>query len=148
MPLINGFIYPGGPIIVVLVGVGSLRRRLFIKHSLPVPDPIPLRVLIDTGSSHTLFSLRVFRELGLSPVGKELLLTPSTPANEPHLCDLYDTSLSLVANGQAHAFGDRRVIGGDCWLEGEELEGLIGRDILARCNMWYLGKEKAFTLNF
>lgn len=148
MPLVTGPILPAGPVIDVLVAVGSLRRALLDKHGLPHPEPVHVRTLIDTGSSHTLFAPRVFQLLGLGPVGNESIYTPSTAPGQPHECELFDTSLALVANGAAHPFGDRRVIGADCWEPGEGLEGLIGRDVLARCHFMYLGPEQAFTLAF
>ena len=148
MPLVTGPLLPGGAIIDVLVGVSGPRRALLEKHSFPVPHPVAVRVLIDTGSSHTGFAPRVFNELGISPVGTMHILTPSTLPHAPHECDLFDATLSLVANGAAHPFGGRRVVSADCWMESEGIEGLIGRDILDRCTFMYFGLEKAFSLGF
>lgn len=94
------------------------------------------------------FAPRVFRELGITPVTKTAVLTPSTPPDAPHECDLYDVSLSLVANGSAHPFPDTRVMEADCWLPGEGLEALLGTDILNRCNLQYLGPDRRFVLGF
>lgn len=148
MPIVTGTIDHHGPVIDVLVAVSKARRGLLLRNQMSVPEPVPVRVLIDTGSSHTLFSPQIFHRLGLTPVGKEMLLTPSTPADQPHPCDVYFVSLFVVANGFPHEFGDRRVVGADCFGPRDDLQGLIGRDMLARCNMWYLGRDRAFTLNF
>src|SRR5690348_16553819 len=98
MPLVNGPILPGGPVIDVLVGVSTTRRLLLERSGASVPYPIPVRALIDTGSSHTLFALKVFAALSVTPVGKVAILTPSTLPHAPHECDLFDASLALVAN--------------------------------------------------
>jgi hypothetical protein len=148
MPLITGPILPGGAVIDVRVGVSATRSRLLLANSLPVPYPVAVRVLIDTGSSHSGFAGRVFEELRIAPVGKMPLLTPSTVPESPHECDVFDVSLSLVANGAAHPFGTSRVMKADCWMEGEGMEGLIGRDILDRCTFMYYGKERCFSLGF
>jgi hypothetical protein len=148
MPLIAGTILPGGAVIDVMVGVSAARQRLLLANALPVPYPVAVRVLIDTGSSHSGFAGRVFEELRVAPVGKMPLLTPSTVQESPHECDVFDVSHSLVANGAAHPFGTSRVILADCWMEDEGMEGLIGRDILDRCNFLYFGRERSFTLGF
>jgi hypothetical protein len=53
----------------------------------------------------------------------------------------------MVAGGRACPFPDTYVMSADCWLEGEGIEGLIGRDILARCNFMYFGPEGGFNLS-
>jgi len=90
----------------------------------------------------------VFTALDITPIAKTLILTPSTPPHAPHECDLYHVSLSLVADGSAHAFPESRGMAADCWLEGEGIEALIGRDILDRCFFQYIGLERKFTLAF
>lgn len=90
----------------------------------------------------------MFRALDVTPVTKVSVLTPSTPPDAPHECDLYDVALSLVAGGSAHPFPDTRVMEADCWLPGEGIEALIGMDILGRCFFQLLGPDRRFTLAF
>jgi hypothetical protein len=132
----------------VFVGVSSRRRRLLIKNQFSVPDPVPVRALIDTGADVSGFTPRVFTELDLTPVAKIDLLTPSTPHDAPHKADLYDVTLHLVAEGRMCAFPDSRVMAADCWLPGEGIEALIGRDILDLCFFQYFGQDRAFSLAF
>jgi hypothetical protein len=148
MPYLTGRILPGGAIIDVFVGVGKRRESLLLKHGFAVPEPVHVRVLIDTGASVSGFAPRVFQALDLTPVAKNPVLTPSTPAHQPHLGDFYDVWLSIVAEGTSHPFLDSRVMAADCWLPGEGIEGLIGRDILDHCFFQYVGKDRTFTLAF
>lgn len=92
MPLLTGPLTPGGAVIDVLVGVSRPRRALLLKHQFPVPVPVHVRAVIDTGASVSGFSPRVFGALDLTPVGQVSILTPSTPADAPHESDLYDVS--------------------------------------------------------
>ena len=51
MPLLTGPLTPGGAIIDVLVGVSRPRLALLLKHQFPVPVPVHVRAVIDTGAS-------------------------------------------------------------------------------------------------
>jgi hypothetical protein len=144
--IVNGQIESGGAIIDVLVGVSTQRRRLLKKNNRPIPDSVHVRALIDTGANVSGFAPRVFRELGTPPVAKQPVITPSTLPGSPHLCDVYDVSLSVVANARPISFGDSKVVAADCWLPGEGIEALIGRDILNQCFFQYFGLDRTFTL--
>lgn len=148
MPYLTGPIVPSGAVIDVLVGVSQPRRLLFAKHHFPIPEPVAVRAMIDTGASISGFQPGVFQSLDLTAVSTGLILTPSTLPDAPHECELFDVSLSLIAAGVAHPFPDSRVMAADCWLEGEGIDALIGRDILDRCFFQYVGLERKFTLAF
>lgn len=148
MAIVNGKITRDGPVIDVLIGVPKSRANLLAKNGFPVPPPIALRVIIDTGSHGSGFAPWVFEKLDLTPIGKITILTPSTRVEAPHECDEFHVSLSLVADGEPRPFGDRVVINPDCWHHREEIVGLIGRDILAHCNFFYFGKDREFKLAF
>jgi hypothetical protein len=148
MPLITGPIGNHGAVIDVMVGVRRSRQRLLAKHQLPIPDPVHVRALLDTGASLSGFHPRVFSGLDLTPTGRIAVLTTSTPIDVPFESDVYWVSLSLVANGQLHPFPDSQVMNADCWLPDEGIEALIGRDILDRCFFQYMGLDRRFTLAF
>ncbi len=148
MPIIGGPILNSGPIIDIVVGVCQVRGQLLKKHGFPVPPPVVVRTLLDTGSNVTGFSREVFRALDIRPFWKTPIYTPSTPILSPHYCDLFHVSLSLVANGQRHDFADWKVIAAEGWDVRGEVNGLIGRDMLEVCNLFYLGPERKFTLAF
>jgi hypothetical protein len=148
MPYLNGSLIQDWAIIDVLVGVSRPRQLLLEKHQFAVSAPVHIRALIDTGANISGFSPRLFRELDVTPVTTISVLTPSTSSSAPHECNLYDVSLSLVANGAAHPFSDIRVMEADCWLPDEGVEALIGMDILCRCFFQLRGPDRQFTLAF
>ena len=55
--------------------------------------------MIDTGADVSGFAPRLFTALELKPIDQIALYTPSTPPNCPHLADVFDVSLSVVAGG-------------------------------------------------
>ena len=148
MSIITGRLAPTGAIVDLFVGVSSRLVRVMRTQKLKVPETVHLRVLIDTGSTVSGFSPWVFESLGLKPVTRQRVYTPSTTPNEPHERDFFDVAISIVAEGRINPFGDFRVIDADCWLPGEGAEGLIGWDILNRCWFQCHGPERTFTLSF
>lgn len=148
MPYVTGPIGPGGAVVDVLLGVDAVRATLLRRNGFAVPAPVAVRALIDTGASVSGFGPRVFRELDLRPIDTFDIYTPSTPPGSPHTTNRYRVSLALVAGGSAHPFPDFHVIETDCWLPDEGIEALIGRDILNRCNFWYVGIDATFNLSF
>jgi hypothetical protein len=119
---------------------------LLQQRRLPIPHPVHVRALIDTGADVSGFGARVFAELGLTPISKIELYTPSTPSTCPHMADVFDVSLSVVAEGRVCPFPVSRVVAADGWQPNEGIEALIGRDILDRCFFQYRGQDRAFTL--
>lgn len=148
MPIVSGSITGLGALVDVMLGVDSGTRRRLEAQGLKVPDPIAVKVLIDTGATISGFATELMKDLGLLPIDTIPILTPSTPYTAPHECDVFHASLALVANGVAHEFPECRVLAAEGWHPADGIHGLIGRDILARCNMLYLGTERKFTLAF
>src|SRR4051794_39241617 len=100
--VITGPITAAGPVIELLVGVSEPRRRVMERNGFQVPEPVPVRALIDTGSAVTGFTASIFAALGLTPVGNIPISTPSTPVGSPHSADEYLVSFQVVANGIPH----------------------------------------------
>jgi len=148
MPILSGSITPRGAVIDVLVGVSDPRRQILVKHGFPVPAPLHVRALIDTGADVSGFAPRLFTALGLTPVDQIALYTPSTPPNCPHMADVFDVSLSVVAGGSPCVMPISSVFAADGWLPEEGIEALIGRDILDSCFFQYMGPDRTFTLAF
>jgi len=79
MAIVTGAITPDGALIDVLVGVSSARQKLLERKGFTVPQKIPVRAIIDTGSFATAFMPKVFTLLDLTPLGPLKVRTPSTP---------------------------------------------------------------------
>lgn len=148
MPLLTGALANGVAVIDVLVGVGSARAALLRKHGFRVPEPTRVRALLDTGSHFTGFASSVFRALELDPIWKMDVLTPSTPHDTPHTADLYRVTVSFFVNESPYVMGDCNVIAAESFRADEDVQGLIGLDLLTACQFTLVGPLKAFTLAF
>ncbi len=149
MSIVTGPITPDGALIDVLVGVSNSRKRLLERGGFPVPNKIPVRAIIDTGSFATAFLPRVFKSLDLKPLGPIKVRTPSTKRGEPHITDQFDVSVTLVSGMEEvielriHAIVSDDF---DDWKDAPQ--AIIGRDVLSRCAFSYYGHAGEWTLAF
>jgi hypothetical protein len=150
MPVITEPITPpAGATITVLVGVSRNRRRVLEKQHLPIPTPVPVRVEIDTGSALTGFVSAVFEPLGIKPIDKREVYTPSTEEGKPFVTDQYDVSLTLVSGlNPVPIYSVLAIVANGFSNREGAVQGLIGRDVLRRCVFIYNGPEEEFTLSF
>ena len=146
MSLLHGQIDEGGPVVDLFVAVSKARAAALIRNGLPVPEPVLVRALIDTGATLTTIPPEVFSRLEIPPVGEIPLYTPSAQPGVPQICDSYHVGLSIVVNGAARRFPDCLVVAAECWHETETVTALLGRDILRHCNFLYRGPDRAFSL--
>lgn len=147
MPHVNGSITEHGAVLAVLVGLSSVRRDLLIKHNFPVASPIPVRALLDTGSAISGFTPAVFEQLDLTPIGEQTIRTPSTLPGRPGVCDVFDVHLVLVSGTDQTAFRIRALACEDFDRDRDgDVHGIIGRDVLNRCTLFYVGGEQRFEL--
>lgn len=131
-----------------VVGVSQARADALTKAGQPIPKPVPIRALVDTGASCTCIDTAILKGLGLSPTGSALLMTPTTGAT-PHAADQYDVGLLIPPAAPHHlpyVLGTLPVTASDLSVQG--LQALIGRDILRDCLLAYNGTMGFFTLAF
>ena len=78
------------------------------SQGLPIPSPVIVRGLIDTGASCTCIDPSVIQQLGIPPSGTAAMLTPST-GTTPHQCNQFDVALLLIfpvpSSPPAHPLG-------------------------------------------
>jgi hypothetical protein len=133
--------------VVVLIGVSGNRRRRLESVGLPVPPPVTLRAQIDTGSSIT-GMMGVFTALEIPWFKHGAVRTPSTTPDKPHECAFYNVCLSIVSGLKQHTFESVEVIACDDFHHEEEVQGIIGRDVLDHCVFQYFGPTQQFELFF
>ena len=124
----------------VRIGVSEPAANLLRQEGKPVPTSVEITALIDTGASGTAVKPEVIRQLQLTPRGVTNIATPSSTA---HPCNVYDVSLTF-ANGVVVPV--ITVI--EVPLEGQVIQGLIGRDVLAHGILIYSGYTNTFSLSF
>jgi len=84
--------------------------------------------------------------LGLTATGSVTISTPST-GQDGHDCNQFDVSLIFqLAGGYSYTVYAVPVIEADLSVQG--IQGLLGRDVLARCVFVYDGGAESISLSF
>jgi hypothetical protein len=95
-------------------------------------------MLVDTGAALSAVVPDLVQKLGLQPVGVAQVVTPSTTT--PVTMPTYAARLTLET-GQVF---ETTVLGSP--LHGQNIQGLIGRDVLSQCVLIYIGYANQFTI--
>ena len=148
MSIITGTIDQDGAAVDVLIGMSSVRRARFISVGHALPQEVPLRVQIDTGSHVTAFLPSVFQSLKIDHFRTILLRTPSTRPGEAWEAKQYDVSVTLISGMNRTLIPRVYAIASDDFAPEEGIQGIIGRDVLAHCSFEYHGKHNSFSLYF
>ena len=91
-----------GPLVSCAVRASQERVAALRKAGRPVPAPITVQALVDTGASCTCVDPSVLRLLDIPPTGRMQVYTPSTREATPHETDQYDVSI-LIPGATADA---------------------------------------------
>ena len=129
-----------GPVCSVKIGMSAVAKEILSDQGGHVPVSIEVTALIDTGASATCVNPKIIKLLGLIPRGVTHIATPSTAA---HPCDVYDVSLHFP-NGVI--VPTIQVL--EAPLEGQNIQCLIGRDVLVHGILIYIGYANQFSLSF
>jgi len=111
----------------------------------PIPAPLTLRALIDTGASQTAIDLQCVQALGLIRRGSTTLYVASL-AGTPQTFDEYEVNLTFPHSQAALTLFTLPVVASSLMLQGFEV--LLGRDVLKNCLLIYDGQAGAYTLAF
>ena len=146
MPHLSLPIGSGGPVLECFIGVSAARAEALKKAAQPVPPPIHIRGLVDTGASCTSVDPSILKTLGVVSTGTVPVHTPSTKCGHPHVANQFDVCFVLNHPMIARNFTALPVIESD--LEHQGIHALIGRDILSFCLLTYDGQAGMFCLGF
>jgi hypothetical protein len=131
-----------------LAAVSAPRRAALEAANQPIPPPVRIRALVDTGASCTCIDPTVLAQLQLTPTGSTQMITPST-GQTPVVTEQYDVGIYVPGPTGADrplAFPTLPVVASDLQLQG--FQALIGRDVLSRCILYYNGDFGLFTLGY
>lgn len=134
-----------GPVIDVTIGMSSAAVAAIAQAGgQPVPPPVPVSasLLIDTGASHSMVKDGLLAPLGLHPVGT---VGVNTPTSEGVECPVYAVRLILPTR---QALDTTVIQAQPAGFQGQNIDGLIGRDILQYGILIYMGQRAQFTLSF
>jgi hypothetical protein len=128
--------------------VSTARHQMLTAIGQQVPDPQPIRALIDTGASISGVDPTVLAALGLSPRGQADVISTTSGAS-PISVPTYDVCIGIYAarHGDLHFISDTvQVTATD--LSARGFDALIGTDILCKCILHYNGADGFFTLGW
>jgi predicted aspartyl protease len=130
-----------GPVVEVLISPSSILKEILQKEGKEIPRPVLARMLIDTGASISAIKKGIATQLGLKPHGITKIATPSNGAFQ---CPLYDIDILFPIHHMV--ITNVRVI--EAIFEGQNIDGLIGRDILKLGLFIYTGYDNSFSIAF
>ncbi len=131
-----------GPVIDVTLGLGAAAQTALTQAGQQPPTPASASLLVDTGASNSMVQEGVLAPLGLHPVGT---VGVNTPTSQGVPCGLYSVRLTLP-HGQ---YLDTTVIQAPpSGFQGQNIDGVIGRDVLHWAILIYMGQRAQFTLSF
>ena len=104
-----------------------------------MPNPIPVTAMVDTGAPRSVIQDGLAAQLNLKPIGR---IPISSVTAQGVLCYEYQVRFSLP-NG---IIVEGAVI--EAPLQGQQIQALIGRDILAHSVLVYIGRTNQFTIAF
>lgn len=126
-----------GPILQVTISIEQNAAKALLAQGQSVPSKNGL-ALIDTGASNTCVDDQAAKELGLPVIDVGNMQSAS---HEKHPCNIYPVQIVT----QVVTLNSPRTMGANLAAQG--LMVLIGRDVLAACNLFYNGPAGQFTLS-
>ncbi len=139
MPSITLQISVDGPVIDTSFIVPLELEKRFQEEKKELPQPIGARALIDTGASNCIIQQDIPKKLGLAPIDAVKITTPST---KEHTCYRYFLRMILPGHGLMY---DGVFTAAP--LEGQNIQCLIGRDMLKDGILIYIGNTNLFTFS-
>lgn len=147
MPSVNVSISNNGPLIQALIGISAPRKEAMEKAGIAVPAFVSGTFLIDTGAYGTCVDPALVRPLSLTPSGSVSIQTPSTNGTAVS-CNQYDVAIFIPGAGDEQGFFIPALPILETGLASQGIDGLIGRDILDRCTLIYIGSGRMLSLAF
>jgi hypothetical protein len=127
-----------GPVVSIELAVGSALEVTLQAAGEAVPAPITTNALIDTGASASVIQQGLAARLGLHAVG---VVPVNTPSSTNVMCLQYAVRFVLPSR----IVVDVTAI--EAPLQGQNIQCLIGRDILAGGVLVYNGCADMFSLS-
>ncbi len=136
-----------GAIVHVEFGVISPRRKALIEAGLPVPQPVTVPMLVDTGASHTFIDSSVLiGRLGLTAKNRHKFHSASTSQDAPQECEGFDVSLTLGSASEQTLW---RIEVLEVMASNERRDhGLLGRDILKLVQLEWRGTSEVLRIGY
>lgn len=128
-----------GPVLEVQFLIPSELEKKYMNEKHPIPEPVVIRSLIDTGASACVVKKEIPEKLGLKPMG---VIKICTPSSKDHECYQYFMKMLIPSHGLTY---EGPFIAAP--LDGQDIGCLIGRDVLKSGILIYIGYMNQFTLS-
>ncbi|MEK6915564.1 MAG: hypothetical protein AABW89_03425 [Nanoarchaeota archaeon] len=128
-----------GPVLEVHFLIPLELEKKYKEEGKEVPVPVIVKALIDTGASNCVVKKEIPEQLKLEPTG---IIKINTPSSKEHECYQYFMRMLIPAHGLTY---QGPFIGAP--LDGQEISGLVGRDLLKHSILIYIGYMNQFTLS-
>jgi predicted aspartyl protease len=128
-----------GPVVELALVVDEALEKHLRANNLPVPAPVVTHAMIDTGATGTVISPSIPKQLNLSPVG---VTSINTASHANVRCYQYPLRILFPRNVVAETLAIAAP------LQGQNIQCLIGRDLLRHGVLTYIGYANQFTLSF
>lgn len=128
-----------GPIVEAHIDATDEEKASIAASGREAHGPVGMLAVVDTGASNTVIQVGLAQSLGLEPVGTRLMNTPSSADFE---CLEYNVRIVLPND-----VGFQLPVL-EAPLEDQNIQCMIGRDILAQAVLVYIGYNNQFTLSF
>jgi predicted aspartyl protease len=128
-----------GPLVDVRIWVSIPVEEALKKAGSKIPEPVTAKGMIDTGATGSVIQPAIAQQLGLQPVG---VVSISTPSSDNVPCLQYIVRLIFPNNVIVESLAI------EAPLRGQNIQCLIGRDVLAHGVFVYTGYINQFTLSF
>jgi predicted aspartyl protease len=127
------------PILTLALGVGATRFHELKAAGQPIPEPVQVRSLLDTGGCYTLADFAVVESLGLEANGRRQVFTPGGTVLELE---------TFVASLYIGSWSTGALTLGATSLRSHLIDVIVGRDILQFALFIYDPRNASFSLNF
>jgi hypothetical protein len=148
MPRLTGTIAPEGALVSISVGLDNVTVAQLRRALRPIPQPVTLQALLDTGAEQSGIDGTLIQTLALPFRATALVNLPAHGGFT--VLSLHGASLTIE-----HPSGQRRdhlifpnVALLDLPLAALGYQAVLGRDVLTRCELFYRGRRGRFRLAY
>jgi hypothetical protein len=131
--------------LTVMIGLNGTTTAALVNQGQPIPPPLLVRAILDTGTDITCVVPQILHHFGLIPLVQKSTFTVSGPVS----VKLFEVSLSIPKAGGLT--GPLLVLDQLVVMELPHplpnLEALIGNDVLSQCLLIVDGPRGDFTLS-
>jgi hypothetical protein len=133
-----------GPIVDVQLSPGWQALQAMQSTGTPLPVPITVAAMMDTGAAASVVQAGLAQQLGLQPIGAQLINTAST---QGVLCYQYVIHMTLPTTGHTSLPIHFELPFLEAPLKAQRIQCLLGRDFLAHGVFVYSGPTNTFLFS-